>query len=88
MTNDERDKAIFDLSAALDRFDDRFLALQSCFVVALCISALMIFLVVWFGGVKITIVNESPCFPANVGELVETLETVDPETPLGKEKTK
>lgn len=26
--------------------------------------------------------------PANVGELVETLETLDPETPLGKEKTK
>lgn len=24
--------------------------------------------------------------PATVGELVETLETVDPETPLGKEK--
>ena len=86
MTDDERDKAIFDLSAALDRFDDRFFALQSCFVVALCVSALMIFLVVWFGGVNITIVNEPPRYPANVGELVETLETVAPETPLVKEK--
>lgn len=29
--------------------------------------------------------TSSPC-PANVGELVETLETIDPETPLVKEK--
>ena len=86
MTNDERDKAIFDLSAAFDRFDDRFFALQSCFVVALCASALMIFLVVWFGGVNITIINEPSVSPATVGELVETLKTVAPETPLGKEK--
>ena len=68
MTNDERDKAIFDLSAAFDRFDDRFFALQSCFVVALCASALMIFLVVWFGGVNITIINEPSVSPATVGE--------------------
>ncbi|MBQ8285977.1 MAG: hypothetical protein IJZ10_06715 [Thermoguttaceae bacterium] len=48
----------------------------------------MIFLVVWFGGVNTTIINEPSVSPATVGELVETLETVDPETPLGKEKSR
>lgn len=86
MTNDERDKFIRELASSLDRLQNAYFDIKTFLVAAFAASALMIFLVVWFGGVKITIINEPPRFPANVSELVETLETVDPETPLGKEK--
>ncbi|MBP3556577.1 MAG: hypothetical protein J6K20_02595 [Thermoguttaceae bacterium] len=86
MTESEQDKAIFDLKTGLDKLWGDHISLRCCFVAAFVASALMIFLVVWFGGVNITIVNEPPRYPANVGELVKALETAPPETPLGKEK--
>lgn len=88
MTNEDRDRVIRELAASVDRLQNAYFDIKTFLVATFCTSALMIFLVVWFGGVNITIVNEPPRFPANVGELVKTLETVDSETPLGKEKIK
>lgn len=84
MTESEQDKAIRDLASALDRLQSDYFDLRCCLGATFAASALMIFLVVWFGGVNITIVNEPPRYPTNVGELVKTLETAPPETPLGK----
>ncbi|MBR2004896.1 MAG: hypothetical protein IKK39_02105 [Thermoguttaceae bacterium] len=86
MTESEQDKAIRNLASALDRLQNDNFDLRCCLGATFAASALMIFLVVWFGGVNITIVNEPPRYPANVGELVKALETAPPETPLGKEK--
>jgi hypothetical protein len=86
MTNDERDKTIRELASSVDRLQNAYFDIKTFLVATFATSALMIFLVVWFGGVNITIVNEPPRYPANVGELVKALETAPPETPLGKEK--
>lgn len=88
MTNDERDKTIRELASSVDRLQNAYFDIKTFLGATFAASALMIFLVVWFGGVKITVINEPPRYPANVGELVETLETADLETPLGKKKTK
>ena len=68
MTESEQDKAIRDLASALDRLQSDYFDLRCCLGATFAASALMIFLVVWFGGVNITIVNEPPRYPANVGE--------------------
>ena len=47
-------------------------------------AGLMFFTFAWFGGC--TVVEAPRNYPANVGELVETLEKIDPKTSLGKEK--
>lgn len=82
MTTDDRDKTIRELASSVDRLQNAYFDIKTFLVATLAASALMIFLVVWFGGVNITIINEPPRYPANVGELVETLETADPQTPL------
>jgi hypothetical protein len=47
----------------------------------------MIFIIVWTLIFPLLPTPETPSpFPATVGELVKTLETVDPETPLVKER--
>ncbi|MBP3556578.1 MAG: hypothetical protein J6K20_02600 [Thermoguttaceae bacterium] len=52
--------------------------------VSLCI---MIFIIVWTLIFPLLPTPETPtASPANVGELVETLKIVDPETPLMKER--
>lgn len=52
--------------------------------VSLCI---MIFIIVWTLIFPLLPTPETPsASPATVGELVKTLKTVDPETPLRKEK--
>ncbi len=70
------------MKTGLDKLWGDYINLRCCFVAAFVASSLMIFLVVWFGGVSITIVVEEPRRPATVGELVETLEAVALETPL------
>lgn len=82
MTESEQDKVIRELASSVDRLQNAYLDIKTFLVATSAASALMIFLVVWFNGVNITIVNEPPRSPATVGELVETLETVAPETPL------
>lgn len=82
MTESEQNKLIRELASSVDRLQNAYFDIKAFLVATFAASALMIFLVVWFDGVNITIVNEPPCSPATVGELVETLETVDPETPL------
>lgn len=82
MTNDERDKTIRESASSVDRLQNAYFDIKTFLVATFAASALMIFLVVWFGGLNITIINEPPRYPANVGELMKTLETVDPETPL------
>lgn len=57
---------------------------QSYAFASLCVLIFHLALTIAFPFVAIR-ETSSPC-PANVGELVETLETVDPETPLVKEK--
>ena len=47
-------------------------------------ALLMFFTFTWFGGC--TVVEAPRNYPENVGELVETLEKIDPKTSLGKEK--
>lgn len=86
MTNDDRDKTIRELASSVDRLQNAYFDIKTFLVATFAASALMIFLAVWFGGVNITIVNAPPRYPANIGELVEMLETVDSETPLGKER--
>lgn len=88
MTEPEQDKAIRELASSVDRLQNAYFDIETFLAATFATSALMIFLVVWFGGVNITIVNEPPRYPANVGELVKALETAPPETPLGKGKTK
>lgn len=82
MTNNERDKTIRELASSVDRLQNAYFDIKTFLVATFAASALMIFLVVWFDGVNITIVNEPPCYPANVGELVKILETAPPETSL------
>ncbi len=88
MTESEQDKAIRDLASAFDGLQGDYFDLRCCLAATFSATALIIFLAVWFGGVNITFVNEPPRYPTNVGELVKTLQAVDPETPLGEEKTK
>lgn len=82
MTESEQDKVIRELASSVDRLQNAYFDIKTFLVATFAVSALMIFLVFWFDGVNITIVNEPTASPENVGELVETLETVDPETPL------
>lgn len=82
MTNEDRDRVIRELASSVDRLQNAYFDIKTFLVATFAASALMIFLVVWYGGVNITIINEPTRYPANVGELVETLETIDPETTL------
>ena len=86
MTDSECDRAIREIAEALDKLWSDYFDLRCFLVATFAASSLMIFLLVWFGGVNITFVTEAPRHPTNIGELVETLETADPQTPLDKER--
>ena len=65
--------------------DETFGARQCATAFAGVLLCIMIFIVVWTLVFPLLPTPETPPrYPANVGELVKTLETVDPETPLEK----
>ncbi len=95
----EKNEVVFDANVyrRLEFLERRFNALveethnartdaQSYAFASLCVLVFTFALTIVFPFVAI---RETPtASPANVGELVETLKTVDPETPLGKEKNR